>query len=91
VPALFLIYRANVAQEHRSAPARDQIKEILKSALLYHQIANEEIFVNDLLKAGDKLLLENKFDEAIKMFEEALGFDKWKDLYGSTILSNLGK
>jgi len=45
--------------------------------------------VNDLLKAGDKLILENKYDEAIKMFEEAFGFDKWKELYGGTILSNL--
>ena len=47
--------------------------------------------MNDLLKKGDKLLLENKYDEAIQMFEEAFAFDKWKELYGSTILSNLGK
>jgi len=32
---------------------------------------------------------EQKYDEAIKMYEEALGFDKWTDYYGSTILSNL--
>jgi len=41
------------------------------------------------MKAGDKLLEETKYDDAIKMYEEALGFDKWKDLYGSTILSSL--
>ena len=37
------------------------------------------------------MLEEAKYDDAIKMYEEALGFDKWKDLYGSTILSSLGK
>jgi hypothetical protein len=69
VPALFLIYRANIALEHHESFDSENIKEFLKAALMFHSIANEEIFVNDLINAGDKDLLENKFDEAITMLE----------------------
>jgi tetratricopeptide (TPR) repeat protein len=86
---MFLLYRSSIALQYRGAPTKDSIREFAKQALIFHQIAQEEIFVNDLLKAGDKLLLENKYDEAIKMFEEAFCFDKWKEVYGGTILTNL--
>jgi len=46
-------------------PNREQVKDFLRAALMFHQIANEEIFINDLIESGDKLLDENKYNDAI--------------------------
>jgi hypothetical protein len=84
------MYRGNIAQEYRGTPSREDVKSFLRAAIFFHQIASEEILVNDLIKEGRKCLGEGRYSDAIEILTEAHGFDKWKDLYGSTILSSLG-
>lgn len=46
--------------------------------------------VNDLINEGKKFLDGGKIEEALEFLNEANGLQKWKDLYGGTILTNLG-
>lgn len=54
-------------------------------------MSNEENLLNDLLTEGRKFIALKRFEEGMKMFKEAYSLDKWKELYGSIIIPNLGK
>ena len=42
-----------------------------------------------MIKKGKQYLDDGNLDSAIEIFEDANELSKWKDLYGSTILSCL--
>ena len=92
-PQIFLIYRQNVAQEIRflfdSKEDRAQFDDLLKSAVFFHSIAKEEEYLTTLISESKEKIETKEFGLAITLLEEANKFDKWKELYGSTILSNL--
>lgn len=43
-----------------------------------------------MIKEGKKCIDNGKIEDALELLNEANGLEKWKDLYGGTILSNLG-
>jgi hypothetical protein len=42
-----------------------------------------------LIKEGQRCLDQQNLDDALHLFGEAMAMDKWKPLYGSSILSSL--
>ena len=92
-PQVFLVYRQNIVHEIRFIfdykSDRTQIDELLKSAMYFYTIAKEEAYLNTLIKESKAKIESKEFSTAISILEEANKFDKWKELYGSTILSNL--
>lgn len=52
-------------------------------------MANEEKLLNQILSEGKKLVKSEKYEEASNMFLEAYNLDKWKEVYGTNILTNL--
>ena len=62
---------------------------MLKSCYFFYNVASEELQINDLIKLSKQNIEEKKFEEAINLLEEANKFDKWKEIYGGVILSNL--
>ena len=90
-PSMFLVYRNNFAQEYRGTPSKQFVKDFVKSAMFFHSIAEEEIQLNDMIKEGKQCLDTGKLESAIEIFKEANSLERWKDLYGSIILSCLGK
>ena len=71
--------------------SKENVQELVHSAVFLNQLANEENLLNELLKQGRKFMQEKDFGEAIKMLLEAYSLDKWKELYGGVILPKLSK
>lgn len=90
-PSIFLFYKQNVAQEYRGNPSREQVNDFIRAAQFFHQMTNEEQLILELLKEGQKSVESKNWSEAAHYFNEADGLDKWRDIYGGKIYSNLGK
>ncbi len=93
-PTLFLIYRANIAQELKfmhEVQKRDKkdIQSLVRSAIAFHSIAVEEKMLNSIIREGKSLLSKKQYPEALKFFNEAYNLEKWNKLYGGTIFTNL--
>ena len=73
----------------RGVPSKQQIRELLKTALFFYQVANEEILADSLIKEGSRCIEEGKLGDAHHLFEEANDLEKWRDIYGTVILANL--
>jgi len=58
--------------------------------VILHGITQEEMLVNDLIKEGKRCLDEGNLEDAITLLTDANSLDKWRSLYGATILSCLG-
>ena len=65
------------------------MRDFLKATLFFYQIANEELLMNNLIKEGKRCIEENKLEDALQLLEEANTMNRWKDVYGSVVLSNL--
>lgn len=87
---MYLIYRQNVAAELSGLPETSkELREFIKTTLFFYQIANEEILMNQLIKESTKFIAETKFSSAIELLSEANLMTRWREVYGSTILSSL--
>jgi outer membrane protein assembly factor BamD (BamD/ComL family) len=83
------MYRSQMTQELTGVPSKQEIRDFIKTVLFFYQVANEEHLVDSLIQEGAKCIDEKKLDDALHLFEEALALEKWRDLYGPLILSNL--
>ena len=83
------MYKGSSALEIRGYPDKPKLKELLKSALFFYQITNEETLITQLIKEGQRCLDEKRYDEALFLYGEAMLMDKWKPLYGGSLLANL--
>jgi hypothetical protein len=54
-------------------------------------MTTEEHLIVQLIKEGQKFIDHSNWEEAANYFSEADNLDKWRDIYGSKIYSNLGK
>lgn len=88
-PSLFLMYRENLTQELTGVPTKTQMSELLKTALFFYQVANEEILADSLIKEGTRCIEESKLADALHLFEEANSLEKWRDIYGTMVLANM--
>ena len=83
------MYRSNITQELGGMPAKQALREFIKTALFFYQVANEEILADSLIKEGSRCIDEGKLTDALHLFEEANLLEKWRDIYGTIILANL--
>ena len=83
------MYRSNITQELGGVPTKQQIRELLKTALFFYQVANEELLSESLIKEGTRCIEEGKLNDAQNLFEEANLLEKWRDIYGPSIFANL--
>lgn len=70
-------------------PSKQQVKEIIKTALFFYHVANEEILAESLIKEGSRCIDEGKLEDAQHLFDEANQLEKWRDIYGTVVLANL--
>lgn len=70
-------------------PHKQEMRELIKTALYFYQIANEEQLADSLIEQGHRCLEENKLQDALTLFEEANQLEKWRDVYGTLVLANL--
>lgn len=52
-------------------------------------MTTEEKIITQLINEGKKCLENDQWNEAIDLFSEADTLEKWRDIYGGTILSSL--
>ena len=89
VPTTFLMYKGSTTLELRGYPTKIKLKELLKSAIFLYRVTNEENLINQLIKEGKSCLDENNYEDALYLFGEANQMNQWRNIYGSTIISNL--
>jgi len=89
VPTTYLMYKGNTTLEIRGYPNKLKLKELLKSAIFLYRVTNEENLINQLIKEGKSCLNDENYDDALYLFSEANQMNQWRNLYGSTIISNL--
>ena len=65
------------------------MREFIKTVLYFNQIAHEENLINSLIKESMQCIEDSQLEAALGMLQEANGMDKWKELYGPQVLSNL--
>jgi len=87
---MFIVYRQSIVSESRGLPLKNKnIHDFVQHAIFFNQMATEEKLMNDVIAESKKLIEARNYEEAAKTLKDALTHDKWKDLYGTTILSNL--
>ncbi|CDW79125.1 UNKNOWN [Stylonychia lemnae] len=89
VPTTYLMYKGSTTIELRGYPSKIKLKELLKSAVFLYQVTNEENLINQLIKEGKQCMDDQNFNDALYLFNEANQMNQWRNLYGSTIISNL--
>lgn len=70
-------------------PERERMREFIKTVLYFNQVAHEENLINSLIKESMQCIDNSQLEEALSMLQEANSMDKWKELYGPQVLSNL--
>ena len=65
------------------------MRDLIKTAYFFYQVANEEQLIDSLIKEGSRCIDEAKYDDALQLFEEANVLEKWRDIYGPLVLANL--
>ena len=76
-PTTYLMYRGSTVSEVKGYPSKPALKELLKCALFYYQITNEENLINSLIKEGKKCIDDNKYEDALYLYNEAKDMGKW--------------
>lgn len=89
LPTTYLIYRGSTMLEIKGEPTKLQEKEMSTLSSHYYRITLEENSINKILKEGKQCVEEEKYDEALYLFNEAKNLGKWYKIYGSTVLANL--
>ena len=65
------------------------MRDLIKTALFFYQVANEEKLADSLVKEGSRCLDEGNLNDAQDLFDQAFSLEKWRDIYGTVILANL--
>ena len=63
------MYRSNVTQEMTGVPSKTGMRDLIKTALFFYQVAIEEKLADSLIKEGSRCLEEGNLNDAQDLFD----------------------
>lgn len=91
VPTLFLLNRGHSVNRIEGMPTEEGLNQFLDDALLLAGLESDETVFKGLLLAGKEFFAEKKYDEAIKIYAEAMKSKDFFEKYKEECLLGLGK
>lgn len=75
--------------ELKGWPNKESMKDMLKQAIYFFNITNEEHLIQKLINESQTCIQKEKYDDALFLLEQADLMNNWKGIYGATVLSCL--
>jgi thioredoxin-like negative regulator of GroEL len=77
IPALFVIYKGSVVDSFTGFDPQ-KIEELVQTALLVDQAANDEQLMVDIIKKAENAIADGHYAEALQVLQDSWSYEQWR-------------